>query len=105
MENEIGFMIGDSRYECALYDNGDEMLIDLKNDPGEMANVVGHVRFKRPRGILRTALLQGLDKNGIERSPGNQFAHLVPEGNILWDQRLFKNEFVVSIFAYIGQTW
>ena len=65
MENEIGFMIRNVRYKYALYDNGDEMLIDLKGDPGEMANVAEHARYKRQRNILRTALLRHLDEHKI----------------------------------------
>lgn len=73
MENEIGFMVRDSRYKYALYDNGDEMLIDLKSDPGEMVNVASHTRYKRQRNILRNVLGQYLGENGIviERSSEN----------------------------------
>ena len=40
MENELGFMIRGDNLKYTLYDNGDEMLIDLGEDPGEMINLV-----------------------------------------------------------------
>ncbi len=46
LENELGFMLRDQRFKYARYDNGDELLIDTKEDPGEMRNVVGRLELR-----------------------------------------------------------
>ena len=57
MENELGFMVRDDRFKYAQYDNGDELLIDTKNDPGEMENLAGHPRDEEARSRLQERLL------------------------------------------------
>lgn len=53
MENQIGFMVTDGRFKYAWYDDktNDQMLIDLKTDPGEEINLMsalrGHFIYKR----------------------------------------------------------
>lgn len=56
LENELGFMVRDLRYKYALYDNGNEMLIDLENDPGEMVNVVGQPAYSSIRKFYKKHL-------------------------------------------------
>lgn len=57
MENELGFMIRGDHFKYTLYDNGDEMLIDLKQDPGEMVNLSQNTAYRERKAELK-ALLQ-----------------------------------------------
>lgn len=57
MENELGFMIRRDNLKFTLYDKGDEMLIDLEQDPGEMVNLSRNPAFKDRKAKLK-ALLQ-----------------------------------------------
>ncbi|WPP51983.1 sulfatase family protein [Catalinimonas niigatensis] len=67
MENEIGFMARDARFKYALYDNGDEMLIDLQNDPGEMFNVAGQVKHREAQKTLKDHLLKHIAKSNVKK--------------------------------------
>ena len=67
IENELGFMVRDERFKYAMYDNGDEMLIDTKKDPGEMKNIAGHSRYKEERNNLKKCLLDHLEKSKIKK--------------------------------------
>lgn len=57
LENELGLMLRNKRFKYALYDNGDELLIDTKEDPGEMINVVGHSIYQGVHHRLKEMLL------------------------------------------------
>jgi arylsulfatase A-like enzyme len=48
-ENSWGRMIRSERFKYCVYDSGrnGEFLVDLKNDPGEMRNVVDNKRYKK----------------------------------------------------------
>jgi len=56
MENELGFMIREGNLKYTLYDNGDEMLVDLGNDPGEMINVHADPMYKAKKVRLKSLL-------------------------------------------------
>lgn len=62
MENEIGFMIRGKRFKYAMYDNGNEMLIDTKNDPGEMINLAGHSTYKENQKTLKNYLHKHINR-------------------------------------------
>ena len=66
MENEIGFMIRDKGFKYSLYDNGDEMLIDTKSDPGERVNIAGHSRYKEIQKTLKNHLLKHIVVNRLD---------------------------------------
>ncbi len=66
MENEIGFMARDARFKYALYDNGDEMLIDLTNDPGEMMNIAGKSKHKKEETVLKKHLLEHVEGSNMK---------------------------------------
>lgn len=57
IENENGLMIRDRRFKYSIYDNGNEMLIDTENDPGEMVNVAGDPGYKEEQSSLKQYLL------------------------------------------------
>jgi arylsulfatase A-like enzyme len=67
IENEIGFMAKDIRFKYAMYDNGDEMLIDTRKDPGEMVNIAGQSSYKEERNTLKKHLLDHIAKSNIKR--------------------------------------
>lgn len=62
MENELGFMIRDGHIKYSLYDNGDEMLIDLEKDPGEMFNVTDDPHYKAGKSKLKSLLLDYIER-------------------------------------------
>lgn len=62
MENELGFMIRGDNLKYTLYDNGDEMLIDLKQDPGEMVNLSQNVSYKHRKIKLKALLQKHIEK-------------------------------------------
>ncbi|MDF9799356.1 arylsulfatase A-like enzyme [Catalinimonas alkaloidigena] len=62
MENELGYMARDEHYKYALYDNGEEMLIDLQNDPGEMINMAGKSVYRLVQDTLKNHLLKHIDR-------------------------------------------
>ena len=72
MENELGFMIRNERFKYAMYDNGDEMLIDTKKDPGEMKNVVVDASYRKERARLKKQLRDYLVKNNISTNRGDK---------------------------------
>jgi choline-sulfatase len=57
MENELGFMIRDGHLKYSLYDNGDELLIDLEKDPGEMININEHPDYRPEKRRLKSLLV------------------------------------------------
>nr|WKN34052.1 sulfatase-like hydrolase/transferase [Tunicatimonas sp. TK19036] len=62
LENELGFMARDTRFKYALYDNGDEMLIDTSNDPGEMLNIAGNSSYEKEQTAMKNYLLKHIKK-------------------------------------------
>lgn len=62
MENELGFMIRDENLKYTHYDNGDEMLVDLGNDPGEMINVYADPIYKAKKLRLKSLLEKYIDE-------------------------------------------
>lgn len=63
MENELGYMVRNQRFKYALYDNGEEMLIDLQHDPGEMYNVAGQTEHKQEQDTLKNRLLKHINRD------------------------------------------
>jgi choline-sulfatase len=66
MENEIGFMVRDEKLKYAVYDNGNEMLIDLEKDPGEMVNIADHPLYKENQIELKDQILKHVAKSNIQ---------------------------------------
>lgn len=64
LENELGFMARDTRFKYALYDNGEEMLIDTRNDPGEMFNIAGDPNDEKEQKTLKAYVLKHVAENG-----------------------------------------
>jgi choline-sulfatase len=62
MENELGFMVRDGNLKYSLYDNGDEMLIDLGKDPGEMINVNDASRYNPRKKQLKSLLVDYIEE-------------------------------------------
>jgi choline-sulfatase len=62
MENELGFMVRDGNLKYSLYDNGDEMLIDLGKDPGEMINVHDASRYNPRKKQLKSLLVDYIEE-------------------------------------------
>ncbi len=62
LENEIGYMVTDGRYKYAIYNTGktNELLIDLKTDPGEMHNLALNSRYISMKTELRDMLFGNL---------------------------------------------
>lgn len=58
IENEIGLMVHTGRYKYARYDRGTprEMLLDLRNDPGEMSNRYADPAYAERLEALRERL-------------------------------------------------
>lgn len=63
IENELGFMARDQQFKYALYDNGEEMLIDLTNDPGEMINIAGKSAYLKKQNTLKNHLLKHINRD------------------------------------------
>ncbi len=63
IENEIGYMVTDGQYKYAIYNIGEinELLIDLKTDPGEMNNLAMNSRYISVKKELRDVLLRDLN--------------------------------------------
>jgi choline-sulfatase len=62
MENELGFMIRGDNLKYTLYDNGDEMLIDLAKDPGEMINLAEVLVYLDRKEKLKRQLKAHIEK-------------------------------------------
>ena len=62
MENELGFMVREGHLKYSLYDNGDEMLIDLEKDPGEMINIKADPRYATEKSKLKGLLVGYIDE-------------------------------------------
>jgi choline-sulfatase len=62
VENEIGYLVSDGRYKYAVYNSGErnELLIDLRLDPGEMNNLIGDEDYKSVHQTLKDALLHNI---------------------------------------------
>jgi choline-sulfatase len=63
MENELGYMARDQQFKYALYDNGEEMLIDIANDPGEMINIAGKSEYLQKQNTLKKYLLGHINRD------------------------------------------
>ncbi|MEK6481479.1 sulfatase-like hydrolase/transferase [Catalinimonas sp. 4WD22] len=63
MENELGYMARDQQFKYALYDNGEEMLIDIANDPGEMINIAGKSAYLQKQNTLKNHLLGHINRD------------------------------------------
>lgn len=62
------FQVTDGRYKYTLFESDrplPEMLIDLKNEPGELKNLVTDPAYEKLRNELRSDLLENLNKRGI----------------------------------------
>jgi len=63
IEKEIGYMVTDGRFKYAIYNSGqtNELLIDLKTDPGEMHNLALNSSFQSKKKELRDILYKDLN--------------------------------------------
>lgn len=63
MENELGYLVRDRTTKYILYDNGEEMMINLENDPGEMVNVIDDSEYltkKRTLSLVLRGYIKGI---------------------------------------------
>jgi len=63
VESQVGRMVRTKRYKYNVYDDGErrEQLIDLENDPGEMANLAEDPKYKKVLNEHRGRLRRWLD--------------------------------------------
>ena len=65
-ENEKSRVLWTKRYKYVVYDHGEsrEMLIDLKNDPGEMKDLAADARLAKVLNRHRKLLRHWYRRNG-----------------------------------------
>ena len=63
--DEGQYMIADREWKYIVYSDGNELLFDLRNDPGEEVNVASKPEFEDIRSSLRRKIEEWVDKDNM----------------------------------------